>query len=283
MTKIVRMRIVLEDRNTQTLISEDIFDSHYPMYVDDDKLFQIRPIGNTLRGFEIDVDTLNDIDGVKTIGNPVEYSTTVGDNISNVQTNGFKTDTRFTAGSNITVDYPTETGKIALISDIQASDSWAESLAIDNASGANDVIVTAGQKITTDTIDETTSAAGVTIDGLLLKDGNVGGHALTGDSDPLVSTSANQTLTNKTLSGGTISDSLTFADSVDINFNTSNGTKIGGATNEKFAFYGATPIIQGSAVSDPSGGATVDAEARTAIIALIDRFSDAAGGNGLIE
>lgn len=42
-------------------------------------------------------------------------------------------------------------------------------------------------------------------------------------------------------------------------------------TNDaKMAFFAATPVVQQSTVSDPSGGATQDAEARTAINAVID-------------
>ena len=43
------------------------------------------------------------------------------------------------------------------------------------------------------------------------------------------------------------------------------GTKIGTATTQKLSVYGVTPVVQASAISAPSGGATVDAEARTAI------------------
>lgn len=35
-------------------------------------------------------------------------------------------------------------------------------------------------------------------------------------------------------------------------------------------FYGTTPIAQPSGVNDPSGGATVDAEARAAILSIKD-------------
>ena len=34
--------------------------------------------------------------------------------------------------------------------------------------------------------------------------------------------------------------------------------------------YGAAPVAQASKINDPSGGGTIDAEARTAINALID-------------
>ena len=50
------------------------------------------------------------------------------------------------------------------------------------------------------------------------------------------------------------------------------GSKIGTATTQKLAFYNATPIVQGASIADPAGGATVDAEARTAITALISRI-----------
>ncbi len=43
-------------------------------------------------------------------------------------------------------------------------------------------------------------------------------------------------------------------------------------TATTIGLYGETPTAQGSAVSDPSGGLTVDSEARTAINALIDRL-----------
>jgi len=49
-------------------------------------------------------------------------------------------------------------------------DTLAEVLANGNTTGANNIIVSSGQKITTNTIDETTAAAGVTIDSVLLKD-----------------------------------------------------------------------------------------------------------------
>lgn len=53
---------------------------------------------------------------------------------------------------------------------------------------------------------------------------------------------------------------------------TSTGTKIGTATNQKIGFYNATPIVQGASVADATGGAIIDAEARTAINALISRI-----------
>lgn len=49
-----------------------------------------------------------------------------------------------------------------------------------------------------------------------------------------------------------------------------NGTKIGTAAAQKVALHGATPTIQSLKINDPSGGTTVDAEARTAINSIID-------------
>lgn len=55
---------------------------------------------------------------------------------------------------------------------------------------------------------------------------------------------------------------------------TSGGTQIGTATDQLLGFYGATPVNQPETIADPSGGATVDSEARTAINALIDRLQE---------
>lgn len=52
------------------------------------------------------------------------------------------------------------------------------------------------------------------------------------------------------------------------------GTRIGTDTDQLIGFYGTTPVNQPATVSDPSGGATVDAEARTAINAIIDRLQE---------
>lgn len=65
---------------------------------------------------------------------------------------------------------------------------------------------------------------------------------------------------------------ITIADGGDFILNATTGTKIGTATTQKLGFYNATPIVQGAAVADASGGATIDAEARTAINALLARI-----------
>lgn len=55
---------------------------------------------------------------------------------------------------------------------------------------------------------------------------------------------------------------------------TLRGLKIGGASTSLLGFYGATPVDQPATVSDPSGGITVDTEARAAIAAVIDRLQE---------
>ena len=65
---------------------------------------------------------------------------------------------------------------------------------------------------------------------------------------------------------------VTFADAKNIVLNTTTGTKIGTATTQKIGFYNATPVVQGASVADATGGVVIDAEARTAINALISRI-----------
>lgn len=48
-----------------------------------------------------------------------------------------------------------------------------------------------------------------------------------------------------------------------------NGTKIGTAADQKLGFFGATPVTRQGAITAPTGGATTDAESRTAIASLI--------------
>ena len=66
--------------------------------------------------------------------------------------------------------------------------------------------------------------------------------------------------------------SITLPDACNFVLNATTGTKIGTATSQKLGFYNATPIVQGASVADATGGITVDAEARTAINALISRI-----------
>ena len=65
---------------------------------------------------------------------------------------------------------------------------------------------------------------------------------------------------------------LQILDGRNIRVGITSGTKIGTATTQKLSVYGVTPVVQGATISDPSGGGTQDAEARTAINTIIDRL-----------
>lgn len=67
---------------------------------------------------------------------------------------------------------------------------------------------------------------------------------------------------------------ITMLDAGNIVLNATTGTKIGTATSQKLGFYNKTPVDQPATVPDPSGGGTVDAEARTAIGLIIDRLQE---------
>ena len=41
-------------------------------------------------------------------------------------------------------------------------------------------------------------------------------------------------------------------------------------TGTTLGFLGATPVVQQSSIADPSGGTTVDSQARTAVISILD-------------
>jgi hypothetical protein len=47
------------------------------------------------------------------------------------------------------------------------------------------------------------------------------------------------------------------------------GTKIGTSVNQKIGFFSATPVAQQNSISDPSGGGTQDAQARSAIGSIL--------------
>jgi len=55
---------------------------------------------------------------------------------------------------------------------------------------------------------------------------------------------------------------------------TKRGLQICSAATDELGFFGATPVDQPATVADPSGGGTVDTEARAAIEAVIDRLQE---------
>ena len=60
-----------------------------------------------------------------------------------------------------------------------------------------------------------------------------------------------------------------FIDGRNIQLGTATGTQIGTSATQKLGVYGVTPIIQASGITAPSGGTTIDIQARTAINSLI--------------
>jgi hypothetical protein len=47
------------------------------------------------------------------------------------------------------------------------------------------------------------------------------------------------------------------------------GILIGGLPAQEIGFYGATPVVQAANIANPTGGGTIDAEARTAINSIL--------------
>jgi hypothetical protein len=67
----------------------------------------------------------------------------------------------------------------------------------------------------------------------------------------------------------TFSKLLNFLDGRNIQIGRTTGTKIGTAADQKIGFFGHAPVVQQSNIPVPSGGATIDSEARTGIANLI--------------
>lgn len=69
-----------------------------------------------------------------------------------------------------------------------------------------------------------------------------------------------------------VSGNITLSDAKNISTGTTTGTKIATTTSQKLGFFNATPVVQQTNVANPAGGATIDAEARTAIDAILTRL-----------
>ena len=130
-------------------------------------------------------------------------------------------------GASATTLATSESIKAYVDAQVGTVDTLAEVLANGNATDGTNVVVTAGDVITTDTISETTAAAGVTIDGVLLKDDGVNATNL----------EVTNIKANDGTAAGSIADStgvVTLASSVltttDINGGTIDSAVIGGTT-----------------------------------------------------
>jgi hypothetical protein len=130
-------------------------------------------------------------------------------------------------GASATTLATSESIKAYVDAQVGTVDTLAKVLANGNATDGTNVVVTAGDVITTDTISETTAAAGVTIDSVLLKDDGVNATNL----------EVTNIKANDGTAAGSIADStgvMTIASSVlttaDINAGTIDGTVIGSTT-----------------------------------------------------
>jgi len=100
-------------------------------------------------------------------------------------------------------------------SQITSNNELSEVLGNGNTTGGTNIVVSSGDIITTDTINETTAASGVTVDGVLLKDGDVTGDVtgnltgnvtgnLTGDVTGNITSTGTSTFSSIDINGGTI-------------------------------------------------------------------------------
>jgi len=63
--------------------------------------------------------------------------------------------------------------------------------------------------------------------------------------------------TTLTIQQNDVKGAVIFADAIDMEFNTTTGTKIGAATNQKLAFWNAGPIVQPAGTGETTGHAAV--------------------------
>ena len=142
----------------------------------DTSLFQLRaPTANTLTFDMIGEATLLmsanlSVTGVSAINqdvtieaSPTWVQTSVTGTDMILDSDGFSTTLRSSSTAARILTLPDVTGTLATLADVQSADELSEILANGNTTGVNDLIVTIGQKITTDKIQQTVSG-GIDID-----------------------------------------------------------------------------------------------------------------------
>jgi hypothetical protein len=164
---------------------------------------------STFRGAVTGVSTLN-------ASTPLTVDSATGDVTISVAIDGGGTINAVFDEDNMASNSPTalatqQSIKAYVDSQVGTVDTLAEILANGNTSGGTNIVVSSGDVITTNTINETTAASGVTIDSLLVKDGGITAAG--------TSTFAGQTITN-----------LGAVTTADINGGTIDGTVIGGSS-----------------------------------------------------
>ena len=155
-------------------------------------------------------------------------------------------------GASATTLATSESIKAYVDSRVGSFDTLAEVLAQGNTTGSTNIVVTAGQSITTDTIAETTSAAGVTVDSLLIKDGGI--------------TAAG----TSTFAGQTISD-LGTVTTANIDGGSIDGTTIGASTAAAGTF--TTGDFSGQVQFNGTAGIQLDDGAQAHTWTLDDNFT----------
>ena len=136
--------------------------------------------------------------GINTFGTPAALKTTVFNGAINLDGNiitDFLDQDNMSSNSASAVSSQ-QSIKSYVDSKVATVDSLAEVLTVGNTTGGNNIVVTAGDSISVNTIIETTAASGVTIDSVLIKDNTVTATtfvgALTGNATT-VTTNANLT------------------------------------------------------------------------------------------
>jgi len=182
---------------------------------------------STFRGAVTGVSTLN-------ASTPLTVDSATGDVTISVAIDGGGTINAVFDEDNMASNSPTalatqQSIKAYVDSQVGTVDTLAEILANGNTSGGTNIVVSSGDVITTNTINETTAASGVTIDSLLVKDGGITAAG--------TSTFAGQTITN-----------LGAVTTADINGGTIDGTVIGGSSPA--AISGTTGTFSGNLTVD---------------------------------
>lgn len=146
-------------------------------------------------------------------------------------------------------------------SQVGTVDTLAEILANGNTSGANNLIISNGQALTSNTINETTAGSGVTIDSVLLKDDSVNAATL-----EVTTLKANDGTAAGSIANSTGVVTLT---SVDINGGNIDGTTIGATStaNGNFSTLNATDI-ETSNISANDGTASASIADSTGVMTI---------------
>ena len=130
-------------------------------------------------------------------------------------------------------------------------ETLAETLALGNSTGGRDIVVTSGDVITTNTINETTAASGVTIDSVLLKDNTVTATTYSGALASTVTATTQAASDNSTKVATTayVDTSSAAHDSLPevlVVGNTTGGTDLAVSTGDDITFADSSKAIFGA-------------------------------------